>query len=237
MTNEINIITANSMFAPLMPASWNDGDYATINSSDIRRPWQSVYGFATAAAQLAVNQKLILHSREDEIFTLMTQLNDLLGRPEVLNHAHQLLKTLQIETSEKLARLIEIEEQPISEDEARELLEHIEQLFEESRQKSLTERFGSAITPDRPTEEIAGLRLMATRLHVLISALKEVKDQGFHVVVLDRRRQPDRPALESRRYELADGQAAGALQPLKYHLTLWAYMIVRSDKGQSTIWN
>lgn len=76
-----------------------------------------------------------------------------------------------------------------------------------------------------------------------MAALAAVKDRGFRVVVFNRRRQPQRPALEAQRYRpiIHDGQPtglnAGFLLPDSHHLTLWAYQLQRNDQGQSVIWN
>ena len=110
-------------------------------------------------------------------------------------------------------------------------------------EKTKTGGLDQIIVPNNPVHEIVGLEQMRARLEEWLPALDRVKEQGFHVVALDRRRQPYRPALEMRRNEfiLLDGDPttleAGFLQPIRYHLTLWAYQVVRCDKGQSTIWN
>jgi hypothetical protein len=240
MKNELKVVTTVSMFTL---ATWDHAHQATINAGDIRCPWKSVYGFALIAAQLAANQALVLHCREDEAFDLMAKLNALLKRPEVLSRTYKLLKTLEQETRQKLARLTEMEEQPLTESEIPGLLEDTEQILVESSERTVASRLESILSPNKPVEEITGLSKMLVRLRVWISALKKIKDQGMHVVVYDRRRQPYRPALKARRNEpiLQDGKqstlTAGFLLPAKYHLTLWAYLVVRSDDGQSTIWN
>lgn len=239
--NESKIVALTG--AQFQLADWTSGSQATLTAGDIRQPWKSVYGFATTAARLAANQPLTLHSREDELFALVAGLNELVARPEVLNRAFEMLKKLEDETLQKLARLVQLEDQPVDINEAPDLIAQAEQWVNGTSPDNTADRLAEILAPDQPTAEIAGLRTMAARLQRLISALEAVKDQGFHVVVFDRRRQPARPAVEARRNEPIhrDGEPtalpAGFLQPLTYHATLWSYVVARSDRGQSTIWN
>lgn len=224
-------------------ADWTNRSQATMTAGECRRPWKSVYGFATTAARLAANQPLALHCREDELFELMAGLNELLAQPQVLKRAWIMLKELEAETLQKLARLVRLEDQPVDETEVSDIVEQVEQMVNGKSPESAAERLAEIVAPNQPTAEIAGLRTMAARLQTLISALDAVRDHGFHVVVFDRRRQPTRPALEARRNEriLRDGKQtalpAGFLQPPTYHTTLWVYVVARSDRGQSTLWN
>ena len=241
MNTELNVMTNTSLFAPV---EWKDTDKAVIYAGDIRHPWQSVHGFAMTAARLAANQELVLHCREDEVLGLLAKLNDLLAQPEVLNRTYTWLKKLDQEMLQKLSRLLEFEAQSIGDDETSDLLAQVEQfLTEPAQEQTAADRLQAVLSPNKPVEEIAGLRKMLARLQLLISTLERVKDQGFHVVARNRRRQPKRPALEARREELIlqDGQptalAAGFLQPPSYHSTLWSYVVVRGSAGQSAVWN
>jgi hypothetical protein len=143
-----------------------------------------------------------------------------------------------------MAQLTELEEQPISEQKALELTQAVE-TYLTAEQPSLTvlDRLEKILTPNWQVTEKKGVQKMQARLERLVPALEQVKDRGFHVVVNDRRRQPARPNLEARRNQPIhfEGQPiaipAGFLYPPKYHLTLWAYLVVRSDAGQSSIWN
>ncbi len=238
---EFNLtVNTNSL---LKPANWTDTNQSLMSAGDIRHPWKSVYGFATSAARLAANQGLILHCREDEVFDLLTELNELLGQPEVLNRASTMLRELEVEKLQKLARLVNIQEQPVSASEATALVEQMEWFLVKSAEETVANRLAETISPHQPADEISGLRKMVSRLQTLMSGLEKVKDHGIHVVIQDRRRQPARPALEARRNEpiFSDTQPkalpAGFLLPTRHHATLWAYVVVRSDKGQSTIWN
>ena len=230
-------ITATSLFAQ---NSLNDTAQYTLYAGDIYHPWHSVHGFAVTAARLAAGHNLLLSCREDEVFDLMARLNALLARPEAIERALNMLMELEQQTFQKLRRLLELEDQPISEAETAELIESVEQLLAEP---GTGDRLEEMLSPNQATDEIAGLRKMLSRLQVLIPALEKVKESGFHVVVHDRRRQPARPALESRRNEALNnnGKAGdlpgGFLMPPAYHLTLWNYLVVRSDSGQSTVWN
>ncbi|RME98130.1 MAG: hypothetical protein D6768_18060 [Chloroflexi bacterium] len=60
---------------------------------------------------------------------------------------------------------------------------------------------------------------MLARLNRMMPALDKIKDTGFKVVVADQRR-----------------QSPGGLA-VRQHLTLWSYLVVRSDDGQSAVWN
>jgi hypothetical protein len=238
--NQLNVVQGASLFTS---TGWMHQGLLTLYTGDIRRPWQSVFGFPMTVAYLAARQALILSSREDEVFDLVGQLNDLIGRPEVLNRVYTMLKKLEEETRHKLGRLVALEEESIAAGETETLLEAVEQFLAESKMERPAGRLAEILSPDKPAGEINGLRNILTRLQNLIPALEMVKDQGFHVVVDDRQRQPDRPALEARRHEpiLLDGKpsslAAGFLQPAKSHLTLWNYLVVRSDHGQAMAWN
>lgn len=229
-----------SLFAP---ATAGLTYQATLYAGDIRQPWKSVHGFAITAARLAAHQKLILYCREDEVFELMAKLNDLLERPENLNQVFERLENLEREHRQKLARLIGPESQPVFENKADQLLEDVEQFTAGSAKSTLTSRLKEISSLHDPAAKIPGLLEMLDRLQVWLAALEKVKARGFHVVVCDRYRQPDRPAVEARRNEpiWCDGQPttlpAGFLQPAKHHLTLWAYLVARSDQGQATIWN
>lgn len=223
---------------------WSANTYGILGSGDIRSPGKSVYGFTINAARLAAQQPLVLHCREDEIFEVVGILNKLLGDPVVLGWACQQLASLQDVTQQKLARLTELEEQPISEQKALEIAQAVESYLT-AEQPSLTvlDRLEKILTPNLLMTEKGGIQKMLARLERLVPALEHVKEQGFHVVVSDRRRQPQHPNLESRRTQSIHfkGQPtaipAGFLYPPKHHLTLWAYLVVRSDAGQSSIWN
>lgn len=232
-----------SLFTPLAPAEWDQTDQAMLCARDIQHPWQSVYGFPMAAAQLAAQKKLLLPCREDEVFTLLGRLNDLLKCPKALNHAYLLLLLLEKVTVRNLIHRLE-PEQPWLMAGQNTQAAHIDSSPVQSTEKKQSSNLSEILTPSDLAKEIAGLKQMLARLEAWLPALNQVKDQGFHVVVLDRRRQSYRPALEAHRNEtiLLDhgqpsGLKAGFLQPTRYHLTLWAYLVVRSDTGQSVIWN
>lgn len=215
----------------------------TLPGGDIRQPWRSVYGFPMAAARLAANQPLMLHSREDEVFNLLASLNRLLARQETLNQAYAMLKRLETETQQDLIRRLALEQEAISEEESLALISEVEQALAQPAPQTVGTRLETILSSPTSGQEAAGLKRMLARLQGLMPALAAVKEQGFHVVVQDRGRQPARPALEARRHEsirLA-GQPttipAGFLLPATYHLTLWAYRIGRSDRGQSAVWN
>ncbi len=239
MKNEFKTIYPSSLFTL---TNWEHTDLTTFYAGDIRHPWKSVYGLPTTIARLAANQKLILHCREDEVFNLLTTLNDLLANPESLNQAYMLLKTLEKATHQELLRLIELQ-QPLAKSEIPGLLEQVEQILIKPSPQTVAGRLEIVLSPNQPVKKIAGVSTMLARLQILILALNKVKDQGFRVVVRNKRRQPARPTLEARRNEpiRPEGQqstlTAGFLLPAKYHLTLWAYLLVRSDNGQSTVWN
>ena len=240
---QLQALTTVSLFGPLAPAFWDMTHQATLDPADIRQPWRSGHGFAATAAQLAAKQKLILHCREDEIFDLMAGMNDLLSNPAALNQAYTWLQQLQQETLETLARLKQVEEHPLTHADIPELLAYAEQLLTEPASSTVVDRLESQLAPDRPAAQVAGLSLMVKRFLVWLPALEKVKNQGFRVVVFDRSRQPDRPALEARRHEAIghdkqpDGLMAGFLLPRRYHLTLWAYLVGRSGVGQAAVWN
>lgn len=202
-----------SLFSPLLPMTRYTGDYATIYSGDIRHPGKSRYGFPATAAQLAAHQRLLLHSREDEIFDLMAQLNDLLSSPTILDQAYELLRHLHQETQQKLSGL------------------------------TLQGRLQNRPSLRRPALEIGGLKVMQTRLGALLPALARVKNTGFRVTVYDRQRQLTRPMWETyRQQQMGPVQPAhdlnlGFLLPAQHHLTLWTYLVGRNDRGQAVIWN
>ena len=210
-------------------ANWQEADLAIIHTGDIRHPWKSVYGFSMIAAQLAAGQPLLLHSREDEVFDLLAKLNELLGDPDSLNQAHKLLKKLEQETRQKVSSLIEVEQQPLSVDATAGVLEVAEQILTQPSRQSKADRLADILSPDQPGQEISGKSKMLARLQVLIPALEKVKDKGYHVVVFDKRRKPIRRP--------ANQETAVGLMPVQYHLTLWSYLVVRSDNGQSAGWN
>jgi len=241
MNNEFQTTVTPSLFSA---GSWDPASYATLGAEDIRHPGKSVYGFSANAARLADNQPLILHCREDEVFDLLAKLNDLLGNPAILNEAYRQLAELKEVTERKLARLTELKAQPISESEISEIVETIDSyLTAESSSQTVLNRLEQILTPNRSSDEKAGLQTILDRLEGTMTALAAVKDRGFRVVVLNRRRQPQRPVLEAQRHRpiIHDGQPtglnAGFLLPDSYHLTLWAYQIGRNDRGQSVIWN
>jgi hypothetical protein len=237
---------SNELLSNAIPLQYREGRWSAhiLYSEDIRNPGKSIYGFAINAARLAAEQPLMLHCREDEIFEVMASLNELLGDPAVLGWACHQLARLQEVTQQKLARLTGQEEQPISEQKALEISRAVESYLT-AEQPSLTapDRLEEILTPNRLVTEKRGVQKMLARLERLIPAMEQVKDQGFHVVVYDRRRQPERPNLEARRNQPIHFEdqptviPAGFLYPPKYHLTLWTYLVVRSDAGQSTIWN
>lgn len=237
MKAQFETLTGTSLF---MSDSWNNTEQHTLYAGDIYHPWHSAHGFAVTAARLAAGQSLILNCREDEVVDLIARLNVLLARPEAIERACSLLTRLEQQTFQKLRRLLDLEDQPISEAETSELIENLEQLLAEP---STADRLEETLSSEQATEEIAGLRQMLARLQVLIPALEKVKESGFHVIVRDRRRQPVRPALEARRNDVIDNKGkgddlpAGFLLPAAYHLTLWNYLVVRSDGGQSAVWN
>lgn len=239
MKNEFKSRITLSLFNP---ATARPRYEATLHVDDIRQPWKSVNGFSVAAARLAAHQQLILHCREDEVLELMAKLNELLESPQVLQQACEWLHFLERQARQKVAGLIALKEQPLTDHDIDRLLEDIGEFLAESAEPTTT-RLKEALAPNHPVSEIAGSIRVLFRLQVWLAALKRVKNQGFRVIVCDRYRHPDRPALEARRNEpiWQDGQLtplpAGFLQPPKYHLTLWAYLLVRSGSRQSRIWN
>lgn len=224
------------------PRSWPYGKQDIIYSGDIRHPWKSVFGFSLTTAKLAAHQKLALHCREDEIFELMAKLNNLIERPRVINRTYTWLKLLEQQHYHKLAGLIELKEKPVTEAETAQLLETVDEILSENTNEATADRLREVLAPNHSVEEIAGLRKMLAKLQLLIPAVEQVKERGFRAVVFDRRRQPLRPAWEVHRHKsiLQNGQqtdfTAGLFLPRRHHLTLWNYLIIRSE-GQSTIWN
>lgn len=242
MKARFETITSSSLFAL---DGWKNKERNTLYAGDVYHPWHSVHGFAFTAARLAAGQELLLSCREDEVFELMARLNALLARPEVIERALYMLVELEQQTFQKLRLLLELEDRPISQAETEELVESVEQLLAQPFEPVSTgDRLEEMVAPNQVTDEIAGLRTMLGRLQVLIPALERVKESGFHVVVLDRRRQPAQPALETRRNELIQNNGGptgdvpgGFLLPARYHLTLWNYLVARNDGGQSAVWN
>jgi hypothetical protein len=167
----------------------------------------------------------------------------LLNCPDSLNRAYDLLKKLEEATLNKLIRLIQLERKPLTDDETPGLLAEVERFMTESLEQAVPKELELIVSPHNPFEEIPGLKKMLTELRGLTYALKAVKDQGFGVIVIDRQPHPNHPALEARRHDpiILNGKpsqlTAGFLQPVSYHATLWTYQVVRSDAGQSTIWN
>lgn len=208
-------------------------------AGNIRRPWQSVYGFPILAGRLAAGQELVLSCREDEVFDLMAGLNELLRDPTSLNRAYRMLQELEEYQRQKLAGLIQLRDRPLDDAEIPGLLAQVEQILAGAPEQTTRERLADLLSPDYPLAEIAGLQHMLNRLHELLSALAQVKDRGFRVVVGDRQRQAILPGLAAGRSQpnLAGGLTAGFLLPVTYHLTLWDYLIVRGDRAQSAVWN
>lgn len=208
-------------------------------AGNIRRPWQSVYGFPILAARLAGGQELLLSCREDEVFELMAGLNELLQDPASLHRAYRMLQELEQYQRQKLAGLIQLRDQPLDDSEIPGLLAQVEQELAEATEQTTHNRLVSLLSADQPIGEITAVQQMLDRLHKLLPALAEVKDRGFRVVVWDRRRQATRPDLEARRTQsvLPEGLPAGFLLPVRYHLTLWDYLIIRGDSAQSAVWN
>ncbi len=237
--NEFNVKRA-TLF---IPAGRIDSTLPILSASDIHQPWRSVFGFPMAAAQLAAHQDMLFHCRTDEVFNYLARLNKHLDSPESLNRAFELLGKLERETQKKLVRLFEQKKQPIQEEEIQALLDQVEQLLAGSSGPVAADRLDVILSPGRPFDEVVGSGRMLARLRVLVKALAQVKDTGLHVVVTEGYRQPARPALTARHADpiLWDGQpsglTAGFLQPLKLHLTLWAYRLTHSSNGQSAVWN
>ncbi|GIK38627.1 MAG: hypothetical protein BroJett011_24600 [Chloroflexota bacterium] len=200
-------------------------------------------GFSVSAARLAARQRLILYCREDEALALIAELNNLLASPQVLDQAFGRLHFLERQTRQKVAGLMALKEQPLTEHDIDRLLEDIGEFLAKSVEPTTASRLREALAPNHPVSEMAGSIKMLFRLQVWLAALKRVKKQGFHIIVYDRYRRPDRPTLEARRNEpvLQNGQVtalpAGFLQPPRYHLTQWAYLVIRSSRCQSRIWN
>ena len=108
---------------------------------------------------------------------------------------------------------------------------------------TVLDRLEEILTPERQTDEKTGLQKMLSRLETTMAALVLVKDAGFHAVVINRQRQPSRPAFEALRYAPILNQSrpaglnAGFVLSAGTHFTLWAYLVKRSDQGQSAVWN
>lgn len=241
MNSEFQTTVTPSLFSG---GTWDPAGYAPLGAEDIRHPGKSVYGFSANAARLAAGQPLILHCREDEVFDLLAKLNDLLGNPAILNKAYRQLVELKEVTEQKLARLSELEAQPISEAEISEIVETIETyLTAERSSHTVLDRLEQILTPNRAFDEKEGLQTMLDRLEDTMTALAAIKERGFRVVAFNRRRQPQRPVLEGQRNRsiIHDGRPtglnAGFLLPDSYHRTLWVYHLERNDQGQSAVWN
>lgn len=210
---------------------------ATIYTGDIRSPWKSVYGFPVTAARLAPGQELVLHCREDEVFDYLAQLNQLLESPESLNRAYQLLEALAQMTHQKFIHLVQLQDQSISTNEIPDLLGEVEEILAGNVEDTLASRLACFLSPDDPIQEIVGVRKMLLRLRRVMAGLDKVKHQGFKVAVIDRRRKPLRPG-GSVPVEGQPGELPGTFRfPPQYHLTLWAYLVAKSDARQSTVWN
>lgn len=201
----------------------------TLYPGDIRQPWKSVYGFPMTAAKLASGQGLVLHCREDEVVDYLGRLNGLLGDPASLNRAHNLLESLYHQRQQKLRRLLEMANQPISDQEIAALLADIEASLSEPTAWTAADRLACYLVPDDPTSNIAGLGKMLTRLQRVMPPLAAVREEGFKVIVTDRQRKPVRSE--------SDEVSGSFAPPVSTHLTLWRYLIVRSDNGQSAVWN
>lgn len=215
--------------------AWPEPSRLLICTGDIRRPWHSVHNFPTVAARLAAHQSLLLPAREDEIFGLLARLNELTTCPPALNQAYLRLHRLASDTCDRLARRLPTEEFPECEGESAPAAATSDQ--------QVADRLKQLLTPADPLQEMAGLVRQLARLLRLLHSLRAAKEQGFSVVVYERRCLPRRPALEVRRNEpilLAGrptGLPAGFLLPPATHRTLWAYRLVRSERGQSAVWN
>jgi len=211
----------------------------TIYTGDIREPWKSAHGFPMTAARLAAGEKLVLSCREDEVFDYLVRLNELLGSPESLKRAHRLLINQAWTTQKKFNRLLKIRDQPLNDCEIPDLLTRAEDILTGSTQPTVPDRLAYLLSPVVPIQELAGLRKMLSRLQNAIVALVKVKDHGFKVVVIERCRQPKRPVPTASQYGAGQPGAEhiSLIAPVDYHLTLWVYRIVRSDQGQSAVWN
>lgn len=241
MNNEFQTVINPSLFSA---EPWAYSGCKTLAIEDIRSPWKSVYGFAMGAARLAAGQPLVLCCREDEIFEQVTKLNELLGQPAVLARAFARLAALKGASEQKLNQLFELEERPLAEEDISEIVKTVEQFLTASGSaQTLLSRLEEMLRPQRAGDQKVGLQKMVGRLEKLMAALTMVKERGFRSSVYDRRRQPAYPALNARRNEpiMRNGQpsglTAGFLLPVQYHLTLWSYVIIRDDHGQSRVWN
>jgi hypothetical protein len=186
------------------------------------------------AARLATGQDAIMSCREDEVFDYLVRLNELLGSPESLERTHRLLKNLAGTTQKKLGQLLKVRDQPLSDCEISDLLTRVEDILTGPTQSVVIGPPARLLSPDVPTRKLAGLCRILSRLQKITVALGNVKDQGFKVVVIERRRQPKRPVPMAG--QPGDEQFS-LIAPVDYHLTLWIYRVVRSDLGQSAVWN
>jgi hypothetical protein len=173
------------------------------------------------AAQLAARCPLALHYREDEELKLMARFNDLLGNPESLGRAYKLLTLLEQEVHRQVSRLIDIEQETITADETTGLVEAAEQSVTEHLAQTKIDRLGNMLSPNIPAQEVRRKSKMLARLQELNAVLESVKNKGFRVIVCDKRRKPIRSHSNK---EMANG-----LRPVQYHLTLWSYLLIRSD--------
>ena len=241
MTHPLN--KAATIAARLNRIYWTQVERTVICAGDIRQPWQSVYGFPLTAASLAAHRVQIIHCREDEIFDLLARLNDLTEQPQTLGRVYVMLHKLAVQTCDRLARLLQFEDTSLTDREGPTLVEHLERLLAVTSEQKVADRLKLLLAPNDPIQEIAGLSRQLAGLLQSLRGLRMVKEQGFHVVVYDRYRMPRRSGLEERRDEpllLADRPTylpAGFLLPPVTHQTLWTYFLVRSDRGQSTVWN
>lgn len=216
---------------------------ATIYGGDIRQPWKSVYGFSMTAARLAVGEQMVLSCREDEVFDYLAQLNELLESPESLSRAYGLLVKLAQATRQKFERLLQLRDEPLSEEYLPALLAEVEELLAGPNEQTVADRLACLLSPNEPAQEIVGLGKMLARLRRVMVGLERVKDCGFKVTVIGRQRQPLRPNLEARRNEAIPGAGqsghvpAGFVLPMQYHRTLWNYRVVKYEGGQLVAWN
>jgi len=243
MDRRSNISSGDAANFGAVSPDWDRPDRVTIYAADIRKPWKSVYGFPMTAAQLATRQKLMLTCREDEILDNLAQLNTLLSSPESLNRSCDLLEKLAQTTREKILWLVQLQEQPLADSDVEDVMVTVEEILAIPDEQTVADRLANLLTPDDPIREIAEVGKMLVRLRRLTPALDRVKDRGFKVVVINRRRQPQRPNLAARRQQSVpvEGQPeltpARFLSPIGYHLTLWNYLVVRAEGRYSTVWN
>jgi hypothetical protein len=221
---------------------WNR-DRTTIYAGDLRSPWKSVYGFPMAAARLAAGEELVLHCREDEVFDYLTRLNELLESPEHLNRVYRLLEELFEATQKKFDQRLQQQEQPFSDSEIPDLVAEVEEILTSRVEQTVAERLAFLLSPHDPTREIVGLGKMLARLRRVMAELNIVKDGGFKIAIIHRRRQPQRPGLNCPHNESVPAEEqsgdipADFLIPGQYHLTLWAYVLAKSEGEAFVAWN